>query len=65
MKQIIDRIAASLIGIIILIGIEGMFTLGSAFDFEHYSWKTYTCQLMIVYLVVWVSNKIYDETKKD
>lgn len=60
MKQIIDRIAASFIGLIVLFIIEGIGTLGMAFRFEEYNWIGYTVQGMFVFLAVWVANKIYD-----
>ena len=64
MKQIIDRIAASIIGLIVLFFIEGMVTLGTAFRFEEYNWLGYTIQGMVAFIAVWVANKIYDaETK--
>ena len=64
MKQIIDRIAASIIGLIVLFLMEGMVTLGTAFRFEEYNWLGYTIQGMVTFIAVWAANKIYDaETK--
>jgi hypothetical protein len=60
MKQIIDRTAASFIGLIVLFFIEGIFTLGAAFRFEEYNWIGWTVQGMFVFLAVWAANKIYD-----
>ena len=60
MKQIIDRIAASFIGIIILLVLEGMATLGLAFKFEQYNFLGYTFQLMLLFITIWIANKIYD-----
>jgi len=60
MKQFIDRIAASFIGLIVLFFVEGIFTLGSAFHFEEYNWIACMVQGMFVFLVVWGANKIYD-----
>jgi hypothetical protein len=60
MKQFIDRIAASFIGLIVLFFVEGIFTLGSAFKFEQYNWITCMVQGMFVFLAVWGANKIYD-----
>jgi uncharacterized membrane protein len=64
MKQIIDRIAYSFVGIIVLIVLEGMATLGDAFRFEQYTLLGYVFQLMLLFLVVWVSNKMYDADNK-
>lgn len=60
MKQIIDRIAASFIGLIVLFIIEGVGTLGMAFKFEEYNWLGWMVQGMFLFLAVWVANKIYD-----
>jgi len=65
MKQIIDRIAYSFVGIIVLIVLEGMATLGNAFKFEEYNLFGSICQLMLLFLAVWVSNKVFDANKKD
>ena len=64
MKQIIDRIAYSFIGFIVLIILEGMATLGHAFRFEQYTLLGYIFQLMLLFLAVWVSNNIYDSEHK-
>jgi hypothetical protein len=64
MKQIIDRIAYSFVGIIVLIVLEGIATLGLAFKFEQYNTLGYVFQLMLLFLVVWVSNNIYDSEHK-
>jgi uncharacterized membrane protein len=63
MKQLIDRIAYSFIGIIILVFIEGMSTFGFAFQFEHYTWIGYTVQVILIFLTVWMANKIYENDK--
>jgi hypothetical protein len=60
MKQIIDRIAYSILGILILILLEGIATLGSVFHFDKYTWVGYTVQAMVVFVTVWSANKIYD-----
>lgn len=63
MKQLLDRIAASFLGIIGLVFLEGMVSLGSIFKME-YNWIGYTAQGMLVYIAIWVANKMYDaETK--
>ena len=64
MKQLIDRIAVSFIGLIILLLLEGMATLGQAFKFEDYTWIGYTIQFMFVFIAVWVANKIHDAEVK-
>ena len=61
MKQLIDRVAASIIGLLILITLEGVFTLGIAFKFEEYNWFCWLVQGMVMFLAVWIANKIYDE----
>ena len=63
MKQLLDRIAASFLGIILLVFIEGIITLGAVFTLE-YNWVGYTAQGMLVYIAIWLANKAYDaETK--
>lgn len=63
MKQLIDRIAASFIGLLLLGLIEGIMTLGQAFNTE-YNWVGYTLQGMLAFLAIWAANKAYDaETK--
>ena len=64
MKQIIDRIAYSFIGFIVLIVLEGIATLGQAFKFEQYNFLGYIFQLMLLFITVWVANKIFDADKK-
>lgn len=64
MKELLDRIAASFLGIILLAFIEGIVTFGMAFKFEDYNWIGYCIQLMFVYLAIWCANKAYEaETK--
>jgi hypothetical protein len=60
MKQIIDRIGYSFIGILLLIIIEGVGTLGLAFKFEQYDLIGYIVQFLLVYLTIWGVNKAYD-----
>ena len=64
MKQIIDRIAYSFIGFIVLIILEGIATLGLAFKFEQYNTLGYVFQLMLLFLAVWVANNMYDDDNK-
>jgi hypothetical protein len=45
--------------------LEGMATLGNAFKFEEYNLFGSVCQLMLLFLAVWVSNKVFDANKKD
>jgi len=61
MKQLLDRIGYTIIGLIVLAFIEGIVTLGSAFKFEMYNWVGYTVQGMFIYLAVWIANKAYDD----
>lgn len=61
MKQLLDRIGYSIIGLIVLLFLEGIITLGGAFNFEAYNWIGYTIQGMFIYLAVWVANKAYDD----
>jgi hypothetical protein len=61
MKQLLDRIGYTIIGLIVLLFIEGIITLGMAFKFESYNWIGYTIQGMFIYLAVWVANKAYDD----
>jgi hypothetical protein len=64
MKQIFDRIAYSFVGIILLIILEGIATLGLAFKFEQYNWMGVVFQSMLLYLAIYAANKIYNEEKK-
>ena len=64
MRQLIDRTAASIIGIITLLFIEGMVTFGTVFRFELYNWEGYTVQGMFMFIAIWVANKIYDAENK-
>jgi hypothetical protein len=61
MKQLLDRIGYSIIGLIVLLFLEGIITLGGAFNFEAYNWIGYTVQGMFIYLAAWVANKAYDD----
>jgi hypothetical protein len=63
MKQLLDRIAASFLGIILLAFIEGIVTLGSVYNME-YNWVGYTIQGMFIYIAVWCANKAYDAEMK-
>jgi hypothetical protein len=60
MKQLLDRIAASFIGIIVLTFIEGIITLGAAFRFEEYNWLGCFFQFMMIFLAIWAANKAYE-----
>jgi len=61
MKQLLDRIGYSIVGLIILLFLEGIITFGSAFNFETYNWLGYVAQAMLIYLAVWLANKAYDD----
>lgn len=60
MKQLLDRIGYSILGIILLVFLEGIMTLGAAFHFDAYGWMAWMIQGMFVYLAIWVANKAYD-----
>jgi hypothetical protein len=60
MKQLLDRIGYSIVGLIVLLFLEGIITFGSAFKFEMYNWLGYVAQAMLIYLAVWLANKAYD-----
>jgi len=60
MKKVFDRIAVSFIGLVALVFIEGICTLGQAFHFEYYNWIGYTIQVMFIYIAIWAANKAYD-----
>jgi uncharacterized membrane protein len=65
MKQLIDRIAASCIGLIVLVFVEGIITLGAVFKLEEYNWMGYSLQGMMIFLAIWAANKAYEaETGK-
>lgn len=59
-NQIADRIASSFIGLLVLIVLEGIFTLGQAFNINNYNWFIWIIQVMLVYLALWGSGKIKD-----
>ena len=63
-QQIFDRIAASVISLLILILLEAIFTIGNVFKFENYNWLGYTVQGMLIYLAIWLANKYYDGAQK-
>jgi len=60
MKQLIDRIAYSILGILLMVLLEGIATMGSAFKFDEYNWIGYTLQAMIIFIIIWSANNIYD-----
>ena len=61
MKQLLDRIGYSIVGLMVLLFLEGIITFGSAFKFETYNWLGYVAQAMLIYLAVWLANKAYDD----
>jgi hypothetical protein len=61
MKQVLDRIGYSIIGLVVLAFLEGIITFGGAFNFEVYNWLGYTVQVMFIYLAIWIANKAYDD----
>jgi len=61
MKQLLDRIGYSVVGLMVLLFLEEIVTLGSAFKFETYNWLGYVAQAMLIYLAVWLANKAYDD----
>lgn len=53
------------IGLAVLLFLEGMFTLGSAFNFENYSTVGYVFQGLLVSITLCTSVQIwYDEQRK-
>ena len=60
MNKLMDRIAYSIIGLLVLIVLEGIFTLGIAFRFEDYNWFAWMIQVMFMFIAVWTANKIHD-----
>jgi hypothetical protein len=60
MKQIIDRVAITVIGLLFLMLIEGIASLGQAFVLENYNTMGLIAQGMVVFVVIWLSNKAYD-----
>lgn len=54
------------IGLVVLFILEGMITLGSAFNFENYSVVGYVFQGLLVTITVCISVQIwYDEQRKE
>jgi hypothetical protein len=58
-------ILSVLISLIILIVLEGLITLGDAFNFENYNWFNWFCQGIIVSIFVIIAILITHETLKD
>lgn len=53
------------IGLVVLLFLEGMTTLGAAFNFENYSALGYVFQALLVTITVCISVQIwYDEQRK-
>lgn len=63
MKQIIDRIAASLIGLLVLAFVEGLCTMGTIYETPH-NWMGYTIQIMLAFITIWAANKAYEAEVK-
>lgn len=54
-------ILAVLVSLIILIGLEGILTMGNAFIFENYSWFSWLCQAIITSIFVIIGIIIADQ----
>lgn len=59
-NQVLDRIAVSFVGLFVMMFIEGIVTLGGVFNFETYNWFGYTLQGMVIFITVWLSNRMYE-----
>lgn len=59
-NQVLDRIAVSFVGLFIMMFLEGILTLGTAFKFETYSWFGIMLQCMVIFVTVWFSNRMYE-----
>jgi hypothetical protein len=68
MEKFLKTTTSICAGLIILLFIEGMFTLGQAFDFEQYNWFGWLVQAIFVILTIsfsaWLSIKEDNESKK-
>lgn len=59
-NQVLDRIAVSFVGLLIMMMLEGILTLGMVFKFEEYGWFGIMLQCMIIFITVWFSNRVYE-----
>ena len=59
-NQVLDRIAVSFVGLFIMMFLEGVLTLGTVFKFEMYNWFGIMLQCMVIFITVWLSNRIYE-----
>ena len=59
-NQVLDRIAVSFVGLFVMMFVEGIVTLGGVFNFEAYNWFGYTLQGMVIFITVWLSNRMYE-----
>ena len=59
-NQVLDRIAVSFVGLFVMMFLEGVLTLGTAFKFEVYNWFGIMLQCMVIFITVWLSNRIYE-----
>lgn len=60
LNQVFDRIAVSFIGLLVMMLLEGILTLGMVFKFEEYGWFGIMLQCMIIFITVWFSNRAYE-----
>ncbi len=65
MKQLFSYLFSIAIGLLVLIILEGMSTLGWAFHFEDYNWMGYTIQGLLVYITIYCSIKLTDVDLKN
>lgn len=59
-NQVLDRIAVSFVGLFVMMFLEGVLTLGTVFKFEMYNWFGIMLQCMVIFITVWLSNRIYE-----
>ena len=64
MKNLFDKIGAIFIGIFIMTFLEGILTLGMAFDLEKYNTGIWIMQGMVLYVTCWASVRIQESNIK-
>jgi hypothetical protein len=60
MKKLNDYLLGVTLGLLILVGIEGVITFGTAFQFEKYNLFTWIIQILLVIFTISLSIKVTD-----
>jgi hypothetical protein len=65
MKAVIRYIGGLCLALIILMVLEGMMTLGHAFDFESYGTFGWVIQGLLVLITIWLHLEVVEDENKD